>query len=331
LLTALLAAACLVWSAFGASAAQGEATATTTFTGSFTYVVPDGTVRLTVDLVGGGGGGGGAFKAGGGGGGAGGRTHVSLTVVPGTTCVGTVGEGGVGGPGGSPTGFAGTSGRPTRIDCGAGNVATALGGGGGSGGGATLGGSGAAGGPGGASGQRGEDASCPIFGPADPGEGGFGGGSGEGAGGRGGNGSCSGPGGAGQSGVRGVAVITSHAPDPYSFGGFLSPIDDPPTVNVGKAGRTYAVKFRVTDANGAYVIDLGAVSSLSYKAVSCGLFASDATDALEVTATGGTTLRYDIDSNQYVYNWDTPGQAGCYELFLTLADGGVQTANFQLK
>jgi hypothetical protein len=54
----------------------------------------------------------------------------------------------------------------------------------------------------------------------------------------------------------------------------------------------------------------------------------DPTDALEATATGGTGLRYD---GQFVYNWATPTQKGCYEFLLTLADGGVHTANFQLK
>jgi hypothetical protein len=45
-------------------------------------------------------------------------------------------------------------------------------------------------------------------------------------------------------------------------------------------------------------------------------------------ATGGTSLRFEDD--QFVYNWKTPTTTGCYELFVTLADGGVHSANFSL-
>ena len=52
-------------------------------------------------------------------------------------------------------------------------------------------------------------------------------------------------------------------------------------------------------------------------------------DAIEVTATGGTSLRF--EDRQFVYNWKTPEKAGCYELFVTLADGDVGSARFKLK
>jgi YVTN family beta-propeller protein len=131
-------------------------------------------------------------------------------------------------------------------------------------------------------------------------------------------------------GPVGIAVRPTPPPT-ISFGGFLAPIDNPPTVNTGKAGRTYPVKFQLTDANGAFVTDLAAVSSIKHPPVTCGSFSGDPTDALETTATGTTGLRYDTDTNQYIYNWKTPNQAGCYELFVTLADGGVHSANFSLK
>jgi Tol biopolymer transport system component len=113
--------------------------------------------------------------------------------------------------------------------------------------------------------------------------------------------------------------------DPETFGGFLPPVD-----NTGKAGRTYPVKWQLRDAAGNYVSTLSAVASIRYKAVPCGQYTGDPTDTLETSTTGGTALRYDSDTNQYVYNWKTPSASGCYELFLQLSDGGVHTGNFKL-
>jgi Glycine rich protein len=133
-----------------------------------------------------------------------------------------------------------------------------------------------------------------------------------------------------ETGVRaGDGLVTITYQTPLTFGGFRQPVDNPPTVNTGRAGRTYPVKFQVRDQNGAVVTSLAAVSSITHKKVACGAFTGDPTDSLETEATGGTSLRFDGD--QFIYNWKTPTVAGCYELFVTLADGSVHSANFSLR
>ena len=120
---------------------------------------------------------------------------------------------------------------------------------------------------------------------------------------------------------------TGDACDNHTFGGFRQPVDNPPTTNTGRAGRTYPVKFQIRDHTGALVTSLAAVRSITYKEGSCA--SGDPTDAFETTAADGTSLRFEDD--QFVYNWKTPSSAGCYELFVTLADHRGHSANFLLK
>jgi hypothetical protein len=127
-----------------------------------------------------------------------------------------------------------------------------------------------------------------------------------------------------------TASFTTQPTLSYAFGGFLAPVNGPPAVNTGKAGKTYPVKWQLHDASGALVSSLGAVSGLSVKATSCGGFSGDPTDALETTSSGASGLRFDSTNNQYVYNWASPGK-GCYTLFLQLADGHSYPAYFNLS
>jgi hypothetical protein len=117
------------------------------------------------------------------------------------------------------------------------------------------------------------------------------------------------------------------------FEGFLQPVDNPDALNTGRSGRTYPIKWRCTGEDGVYISDLGIVKSIGSQRVSCSNLAYDNSDPLEVSTSGNSALRYDEQSNQFVFNWQTPrsGATECYVFVLVLSDDSVHTANFQLR
>jgi hypothetical protein len=121
----------------------------------------------------------------------------------------------------------------------------------------------------------------------------------------------------------------------YDFtgaGGFLPPINNPPTVNTAKAGSTIPVKWKLPDGSGGFFCDLDVVIGVHVQQVSCGAFAYSPTDPVEELSTAGSSgLR--CENGQFIYNWKTAStQRGkCYVLILGLADGTLHEAWFSLK
>jgi hypothetical protein len=76
--------------------------------------------------------------------------------------------------------------------------------------------------------------------------------------------------------------------------------------------------------------DTAYVKSLSYAETSCN--ANAITDEIELTVTGGTSLRYDTQSGQFIYNWKTPSTVNkCYRVTIITQDGSALLAYFKLK
>jgi hypothetical protein len=117
----------------------------------------------------------------------------------------------------------------------------------------------------------------------------------------------------------------------YTFDGFAAPVDNPPTLNIAKAGQVIPLKWRLTDANGSPLTDL---ASASVKVASLACSAGTTSDAIEEYAAGGSGLQ-NLGDGYYQLNWATPkSYAGsCKTLKLDLGEGAGQehTALFQFK
>jgi hypothetical protein len=115
----------------------------------------------------------------------------------------------------------------------------------------------------------------------------------------------------------------------WTLKGFYQPVDMNGVWNKVKNGSTVPLKFEIF-AGPTELTDITYVKSLTYAQATCD--ANATTDDIETTATGGTSLRYDMTAGQFVYNWKTPSTAGkCYRVTMTTLDGSSLVAYFILK
>jgi hypothetical protein len=85
---------------------------------------------------------------------------------------------------------------------------------------------------------------------------------------------------------------------------------------------------------GTELKDVSAIKPYAHKAVSCGALDSTAADAIEITTTGNTSLRFDATSDQFIFNWKTQStwKAGtCYVVTVVGQDGTPLNAYFKMK
>jgi parallel beta-helix repeat protein len=116
---------------------------------------------------------------------------------------------------------------------------------------------------------------------------------------------------------------------PWTLKGFYQPVDINGIYNIVKGGSTVPFKFEIF-AGTTELTDVADVKSFTYAETTCN--ANAVTDEVELTVTGGTSLRYDTASGQFIYNWKTPKMPGkCYRVTLITLDGSSLVAYFKLK
>jgi len=116
-----------------------------------------------------------------------------------------------------------------------------------------------------------------------------------------------------------VASATHNYQVIYAFTGFISPVDNPPVINIAKAGQTIPLKWRITDANGNPVTDL---TDVTVTAVSLSCPSVPTTDAIEEYATSNSGLQ-NLGDGYYQWNWRSPASYAnsCKTLILDLGEG----------
>ena len=130
-------------------------------------------------------------------------------------------------------------------------------------------------------------------------------------------------------GMNGRGIVYG---DPAALAqGFYQPVDMGGVWNTVKGGSTVPLKFEVF-ADATELTSTSAVQSFNTQQVSCSS-GSGIDDAIEILSTGGTSLRYDSTSGQFIQNWKTPTGAGkCYSATVTTIDGSSSsTALFKIK
>jgi hypothetical protein len=118
--------------------------------------------------------------------------------------------------------------------------------------------------------------------------------------------------------------------DKYNFTGFFSPVDNPPVLNIAKAGQTIPIIWQITHANIDWNSDASSFELPSSYTINCN--SNALTDTIEFETPGSSGLQY-LGNGNWQYNWKTSkGYAGtCRQVILNLKDGQKKTANFKFK
>ena len=112
----------------------------------------------------------------------------------------------------------------------------------------------------------------------------------------------------------------------YRFAGTVAPVEGSNVVNVGRRGKTYPVRWRLSRWNGSLISDaegaaLARQMAVTDTKVACSSFLTAGEDNLEEDIVApSTAVRYDTYRNLFVYAYRAPA-AGCFTLDVRRADG----------
>ena len=115
----------------------------------------------------------------------------------------------------------------------------------------------------------------------------------------------------------------------FNWSGFFKPVDNPPALNMAKAGSAVPVKFSLGGDKGLNIFAAGYPTSTK---IECNSGAQQ-DDIKQTVGAGGSSLSYDPTTGQYTYKWKTDkAWAGtCRQLTVMLVDGTTHLANFKFK
>ena len=126
-------------------------------------------------------------------------------------------------------------------------------------------------------------------------------------------------------------TAVAHYNVSFLFTGFTSPVDNPPILNIAKAGQTIPLKWRITDANGSPITNL---TDVTVTATSVACESGTTGDSIEEYAAGNDGLQ-NLGDGYYQWNWKTPTSYAnsCKILRLDFGEsaGSEHTALFQFK
>ena len=110
------------------------------------------------------------------------------------------------------------------------------------------------------------------------------------------------------------------------------PVENPPTLNIAKAGQSVALKWQVRDGTGAVLSDFAIVAGIQYAPVSCAGGGSGG-NPVDADDSGRSGLHYDSVDQQFVWTWKTEKSLAdrCADFRLQLSDGTVHTAHFAFE
>lgn len=129
---------------------------------------------------------------------------------------------------------------------------------------------------------------------------------------------------------RTASLQRSYTVLAWTTSGYHRPVDMGGTINTVKGGSTVPLKFNVYAAS--ELTDVTAIKGFKATEINCEALAWAPADDIEITTTGGTSLRYDLTEGQFIQNWKTPTTKNkCYSAVVTFQDGSSINAYFKTK